>query len=136
MGYRYVEHTADVGIEAWGADVAEAFTEAAVALSGLMVDPSAIQERMKRRIEVHADDREDLLVRWLNELIYLFDTERVAFRRFRIERLTATDLAATAWGERVDQGRHEVGTHVKAATFHRLAVDPGPPATARVFLDV
>lgn len=136
MGFRLVEHTADVGVEAWGDDLAEAFAEAARGMTSVMVDLDAVEERERRRVAVSADDREDLLVRWLNELVFLFDTERLVFRRFEVQRLTDGELVADAWGERLDPARHVPGTLVKAATFHGLSVDPGPPAHARVILDV
>lgn len=135
-GHRYLEHTADVGIEAWGATLGDAFAEAALGLFALMVDPATVRERMERRFAVRGDDVEDLLVRWLSELIAVVDSDGILFHRFEIDRIDATALAARCWGERLDPARHRIRVAVKAATYHMLAVEPGPPARVRVILDL
>lgn len=135
-GYEFIDHTAEVGIAAWGRDLREAFVEAARGMFALMVELDAVQERVTRRVEVTAEDREDLLVRWLNELLYLVDTEGLVFRRFEIERMGERGLAATAHGEPLDSARHQPLAGVKAATYHRLSVEEGPPARVAVILDV
>lgn len=101
-----------------------------------MVDPATIEEREERRIAVDADDVGDLLVRFLSELIALADSESLLFRRFAIDVLGERHLEARAWGERIDSDRHRLLTAVKAATYHTLAVEPGPPARVRVILDL
>lgn len=135
-GYRYLEHTADVGIEAWGPDLRTAFTEAATGLCALMVDPATVEERVRRRIAVDADDAPDLLVRFLSELIALVDSDGIVFNRVEIVTLSERHLEASAWGEPIDPHRHRLRTAVKAATYHALSVRPGPPARARVILDL
>ncbi len=135
-GYRYLEHTADVGIEAWGPDLAAAFEEAASALAALMVDPASVDEREEWRIALDGDDEADLLVRWLSELIALVDTDASVFRRFAVETIGPRRLEARAWGEAIDPARHQLRTAVKAATYHALAVHPGPPARVSVILDL
>ncbi len=135
-GYRYLEHTADTGIEAWGATLADAFAEAALGLFALMVDPSTVKERTERRFVVRGDDVEDLLVRWLSELIAVVDSEGLLLRRFAIDSFEGKTMVARGWGETLDPSRHEVRVAVKAATYHRLSVDAGPPARVRVILDL
>lgn len=134
-GHRLVTHTADTGIEAWGATLDAAFEEAALGLSELMIDPSAVEERVAHRIAIHGDDDGDLLVRWLNELVYLVDARGLVFHRFVVE-LRPRVLAATAYGEPLDLTRHQPRSAVKAATYHQVAVDPGPPARVRVIVDL
>ena len=134
-GHRLVAHTADTGIEAWGATLDAAFEEAALGLSEIMIDPSAVEERVAHRIAIHGDDDGDLLVRWLNELVYLVDARGLVFHRFVVE-LRPRALAATAYGEPLDLTRHQPRGAVKAATYHQVAVDPGPPARVRVIVDL
>lgn len=136
VGYRIVEHTADVGVEAWGDSLPEAFEEAAKAMFSLMVDLDAVVERTERTRSVRASDREGLLVSWLNALIALVDAEGVVFRRFAVERLTDRELVATAYGEPLDPARHAPHLAVKAATHHAVSVEPGPPWRVRAILDV
>ena len=121
-GFRTIEHTADVGIAAWGADLKQAFAASGRGLLSLIVDLRTVRERLEREIEITAADRESLLVEWLNELIYLFDTELLLLRRFEITRLTNRQLTARAYGEPVNTTRHHLKTGIKAATYHRLRV--------------
>lgn len=136
VGHRTFEHTADVGIEAWGDDLARAFEEAASAMFSLMVDVDAVEEREERRQSVREADRPSLLVSWLNDLIGLVDAEGLVFRRFAVDRLTESELDARSYGERLDPARHAPHLAIKAATHHAVSVEPGPPARVRVVLDV
>ena len=117
-----VEHTADTGVIAYGADMREAFANAAYGMFSLMADLKQVREETSRYIEAEAGDRESLVVSWLNELLYLFDVEGTIFRRFDILELTNTRLKADAYGEKADASRHELRGGVKAATYHMLKV--------------
>ena len=117
-----MEHTADVGVVARGADLKQAFAAAASGLFSIIAEPRRVEARECRHIEVEAGDTEALLVEWLNELIYLFDAHHMLFRRFDIVELTPTRLVAEAWGEPADPPRHRIKMGVKAATYHMLQV--------------
>ena len=134
--FEIIDHTADVGIVAYGANIAEAFANAGRGLFSLITDPDDIDETEYRDIEVTAPDRESLLVAWLNELIYLFDAESMLFRRFDISDLGATRLRATVYGEVADSSRHRLKAGVKAATYHMLEVDGSDGGRVRVLFDV
>lgn len=131
-----IDHTADVGIMAYGADAKEAFTHAAMGVFSLITDLDEVREVSTTGIEVTAEDRESLLVTWLNELIYLFDTERMLFKRFEIQELSDTVLKARVWGEKLERARHSLKSGVKAATYHLLKVDKEDGYKVQVFLDV
>ncbi len=84
-----------------------------------------------------APDAEALLVAWLNELVYLFDTEHLLLRRFEIEALGQRSLRARVFGEPADPERHEIKTGVKSATYHGLAIRRTRSGySARIILDV
>lgn len=134
--FELMEHTADVGIVAHGASIAEAFANAGRALFSLITEPDDINETEYRDIEVTAPDRESLLVAWLNELIFLFDAEDMLFKRFDITDLSATNLKARAYGEVVDNSRHRLKMGVKGATYHMLEVDSSNGSRVRVVLDI
>lgn len=120
--FEILEHTADVGIVAHGADQAELFSNAALGMFSLMVDPEEVQEREERRIEVEARDREGLLVNWLTELLYFLDAEGMVFRRFHVEEISDRRLRARAFGERADRQRHQLRCGIKAVTRHLLQI--------------
>ena len=132
-----LEHTADAGIIAYGADLREAFSNAAYGMFCLMADLEQVREETSRRVRVEASDREGLVVAWLNELLYLCDADRLIFRRFDILALAGSSLEAEAWGEEVDASRHGLKSGVKAATYHMLQVLEGPGrCSIRVIFDV
>jgi len=135
-GFDIIDHTADVGIVAYGADLSQAFANAARGLFSLITELDDVEEVTHRDIELTAPDRESLLVGWLNELIYIFDAEQIVFKRFDITRLGNTGLKARSYGEKVDRSKHRLKTGVKAATYHMLSVGRGNGFEVRVLFDI
>lgn len=135
--FEIIDHTSDVGIVAYGADVEELFSNAALALFSLMTEPGSVEEKLRLDLMVSAEGRDSLLVEWLNELIYLFDVKHILFRRFDIDSLTPHHLEAGCYGEKFDPGKHRIKVGVKAATYHMLKLDRnGDGYRAQVILDV
>ena len=131
-----IEHTADTGIVAYGADLREAFTNAAYAMFTLIADVEQIKPSVCHEVEVKAEDQEGLLVRWLNELLYLFDVERIIFSHFEIMELDETHLKAKAYGEPIDMLRHSLRAGVKAATYHMLKIERDNGCRVQVIFDL
>src|SRR5438105_15402279 len=121
--YEVFEHTADVGLHAYGSTLPELFIHAAQGMESLMVAPEQVRARVSREIAVEGHDTVSLLIAWLNELVFLFDTEYLLFREFEIEALTETQLKARAGGEHYDPGRHDLSSAIKAVTWHEAAVE-------------
>jgi SHS2 domain-containing protein len=134
--FEFINHTADVGVVAYGASLSEAFSNAARALFSLIVELRSVRETLSRGIELKAPDDESLLVEWLNELIYLFDTENILFRRFDVTVLGEGRLRATGYGEKVDRSRHRLKVGVKAATYHMLRVTKDNGYRVQVIFDI
>ncbi len=134
--FEIVNHTADVGIVAYGADVSQAFANAARALFSLITELDDVEEFLHRDIELTAPDEESLLVEWLNELSYLFDTENIVFKRFDVTKLNNRQLKARSYGEKVDSSKHRLKTGVKAATYHMLKVDKDNGYRIQVLFDI
>ena len=130
------DHTADVGIIAYGADLKQAFASAARALFSLITELDDVEEVIHQDIKLNASDLESLLVGWLNELVYRFDTEGILFRRFDISQLDDTHLEARGYGEKADSSRHKLKTGVKGATYHMLKVDKTDGYRLQVLFDI
>ena len=130
--FEVINHTADVGVVAYGANLNQAFANAARALFSLITEPESVEETLSWDIELRAPDEESLLVEWLNELIYLFDTEHILFRRFEVSELGRGRLRARGYGERVNSSRHHLKTGIKAATYHMLSVSQDEDNVYRV----
>lgn len=134
--FEIINHTADVGIRAYGTNIGQAFANAARALFSLMAELDNVGEVIYRDIELTAQDQESLLVEWLNELIYLFDVETIIFKRFEIIEINNTRLKARGYGEKVDKSKHKLKTGVKAATYHMLRIDKGEGCQVQVLFDI
>ena len=121
-GYDFFDHTADIGIRARGASLAELFEQSARGLTALIAEDSRLEPRETRAIELSADDAEPLLLAWLQELLFWFSAGRFLPAVYALEEVTPTSLRGTVHGERFDPARHVQGREVKAITRHQLSV--------------
>jgi SHS2 domain-containing protein len=137
QAFEILDHTADTGIIAYGTDAKELFSNAALALFSLITEIEGIRERLHLDLELGSENRDSLLVDWLNELIYCFDSKHILFKRFDIESLTHSTLKATCYGEYFDPNKHRIKAGVKAATYHMLRLDTDDSGyRAQVILDI
>ena len=135
--FRLLEHTADIGFEAFGATRQDVFRNAARALMHLMVDLETIAPCEGKPLGAEASDMPSLLVNWLSEILYLFDAEGWLFRDFEVKNLTDHSLAAMAQGEKFDRTRHQVKLLVKAVTYHQLDLrETAQGWRAQVYVDI
>jgi SHS2 domain-containing protein len=121
--WEHFPHGSDIGIRGIGATRAQAFEQAALALSAVIVAPQNVQARFAVAIHCEAQDGEFLFLDWINALVFEMATRNMLFSRFQIA-LADSALDATAWGELVDIARHCPAVEVKGATFSELAVKP------------
>ncbi|MDP9340984.1 MAG: archease [Actinomycetota bacterium] len=135
-GYEILEHTADVGLRAWGASPEEAFEQAGWALAEILGAAAEGLPGVSRRVRAEADDLGALAVAFLDELLFLHESEEAGFAAIRVSRVGERDLQAEV-GLTPLLGEPE-GTAVKAATYHQLDVrrDPGGATELTVYLDV
>lgn len=134
--YELLEHTADVGIRAYGETLAEAFAHAAKGLFDIMTDNSEIRPVQKIEVSLPAAPSiEQLLVDWLSELVFLNGARNLVFGRFDVK-ITGTALQATVYGDEYDVKRYRMGTEVKAVTYHMLEVHAQRPIWVQVLLDI
>ncbi len=135
--YEVFDHTADVGIHAYGETLSELFIHMAQGMESLLVPPEQVRIAVHREIIVEGHDTLSLLIAWLNELIFLFDTEYLLFRDFELFALSETSLAGRASGEAYDHARHELSSAIKAATWHEaVIVDTAEGYSARIIFDL
>ena len=120
--FEILEHTADVGLRAHAPDQVQLFVALALGMTSLMTNPEQIKPHETRQIEIEAEDKEALLVEWLNELIYLVETEGLVFREYAILKLSDTSLSAEVRGEKLDESRHELKAQIKACTYYDLLI--------------
>ena len=135
--FEILEHPSDLGIEARGATMAEAFRNAARGLMSVIAGSSKIESNEERVISLVALDRENLLVRWLTEILFLYDAEKYLTADAKIDLFNNTSLKATVLGQKYDPSIHELTLDIKAITYHKLKVEKLDDIwTARVFVDI
>jgi SHS2 domain-containing protein len=122
-GFEIIDHTADVAIAAYGADLKKAFANAALGMFSIITDIDKVNESMIRDVEVTSEDMTDLLVSWLNELLFICEVEKFLFKKFDISELNGTRIVAKCYGEKIDPKRHRIKTEIKAATYHMTQIE-------------
>jgi len=123
MRYRTISHTSDAGIRIYGADLPELFKNGAAAFLSLLLAKGKVEPRLEEKIFVTAGDPEQLLVTWLSELLYLFDTKQLLFNVIEIEEFSETQIRAVARGELFNPKKHQLKTQIKAVTYHGLKIE-------------
>ena len=121
-GFEIVEHTADIGIRVRGRNPKELFINAALGMCAIMTDPARVSPDRVEPIEVEAESLPELLVAWLNEIIYMIEAKEMLFSHYEIASLTPTRLAGTIAGETFDPDKHDLKIQIKACTYHELKV--------------
>jgi len=131
--FEILDISGDVGIRAFGKDKEDAFVHAALGMFSLITSLKTIAEEKTIDVTVESDSLDGLLVSWLNELIFHFDTYGFIGRKITIHEfihrdaqpgsLQACKLKATISGEAFDPQRHEGKLLIKAATYHQLSVE-------------
>ena len=128
--FEYFEATADVGFYAYGGSLEKAYENAGLAMFNVISDTRKIRQKESRHIEVISEDLVSLLYDYLEELLFLQDTEFLLFSRFDVEIYKLCDgdievsneLICDAFGEEINWDIHPRGSEVKAITFHLMDV--------------
>jgi SHS2 domain-containing protein len=135
--WEHFPHGADVGVRGFGASPAEAFEQAALAMTAVITDLELVHPQQTVQISRDCPDCEILLTEWLNALVYEMATRHMLFGRFRVG-IDGPHLTGVAEGERVDTARHHPAVEVKGATLTQLQVARQPDGTwvAQCVVDV
>jgi len=140
-GFRFLEHTADAYVEAYGGSLEEAFENAAAAMTDVMTNVEKVRAEDEEAFVVEAQDEAALLYSWLEELLLEFELKQKLYSRFQVSSIKETPegfrLEAIAWGEPYDQRRHLSKVGIKAATYHQMEINKkADGVTLRFILDI
>ena len=136
-GFRLLAHTADIGLEAHAPSCAALFVAAAKGFKALVYGTSPARAALRREVRLEAGDRAELLVAWLNEILFLGEADRLVPAAFEIVELTGQTLVAVIAGEPFDPALHAIERSAKAVTYHRLVVEERAEGWyARVYIDL
>lgn len=121
--FEHFDHTADLGLRVRTDDLDQLFADAGRGLFA-MIAANLEDVRPERQVEIRleGDAPDYLLFDWLNELLYIFESQRLLLCEFDV-RVSSTGLEAVVRGEPLDAGRHRLEHEVKAITYHGLRVE-------------
>lgn len=135
MDYEAISHVSEAGIRAYGKDSNEAFANTARGLFSLITDISKIRTSQEVEITLSSGSLEELLVDFLNELLFYFDSAGLLFGFFDVQ-ISGTNLRAKAFGEKYLEERHPLKTQVKATTYYGLEIKHNDRVTIQVYFDI
>jgi SHS2 domain-containing protein len=134
--FEIFDHTADVGIRLHRNTREELFRDAALAMFSIMAPENAFEARLTQKVRVEGDDDEQLMVNWLSELNFLFQTRQFVPVEIFVE-MSVNALQATVKGDTVDPQKHIIATEIKAITYHCLEVEKDPNGwKAQILFDI
>lgn len=139
--FKFLEHTADAYVEAYGTSLEEAFEKAALATLDVMTEPEKVEPKIEDVLEVEAPDEYALLYSWLEEILVKFELTGKLYSSFKISSIEKTPLGwklkAKAWGELYDPEKHPSRVGIKSITYHQMEIVKKPKSvTVRFILDV
>lgn len=120
--YEEIPHTADVALRIYGKDLNELFKNAACGMFDIIADLEGLKSSVSVNFNLKAPSEEELLVSWLDELLYNFYTKGIIFFEFQIDLLTENHLVAKAHGRHIGENRNRLKREIKAATFHDVKI--------------
>ena len=120
--YEQIPHTADIAIKAYGRDLKELFTNAAYGMFDIIADLEGLKSSVSIDVNLKAPSKEELLISWLDELLYNFYTKNIIFFEFDISFISDKEIVAKVSGKHIGDNRNRLKTEIKAATFHDLAI--------------
>jgi len=135
--YEQFPHTADIGIRVFGSGLKELFENAAFAMFDTIADLEGLKGDVTGNFKLEAQTPEELLVAWLDELLYNFYTKSVIFFKFDVRDISDKSLVATATGRPVGENRNRLKTEIKAATYGGLKIKKtGDGLSVEIIFDV
>ena len=124
MDYEILDHTADACIRVYGKSYDELFENAARAMMELITVREKINPSQEIEIEVRGETIEQLLVHWLQEILFLHEVKKMVFKDFRLNLISETHAKGKVIGEKIDIDKHELSFDIKAVTYHNLKIEP------------
>lgn len=125
-GYRFLGHTADIKVEAWGETLEEAFEAAGMAFIDIFIERERVDKNLVKEIMVDGFDLMSLLFNWIDELILIFELEDTVFNDFKVNISRNLDggyqINARGFGEKYRREKHGYRVHVKAMTYHEMEI--------------
>jgi SHS2 domain-containing protein len=135
--YRTLNRSSDLAIKVFGKSQSELFANSAFALFDLVTDVEKVEVRERLPLEVEGADRDDLMVNWMRELLYLFQGSGYLLKEFQIGDAKETYVRAEVRGEKYDPDRHEIKREIRSVAYHQSRMEKtGDQWTAQVIFEL
>lgn len=135
--YRLIDHTADLGIMVHGANLKDLFEQAAISMMHIIVGVRSYKGPNTIRLSVSGEDLADLMIRWLGEILYIFEGEKQIVTKVGIDAISPHHITATLETVSFDQNLHEILCEIKAVTYHQIEVmEKADHWEARIIFDL
>ncbi|MDD5136150.1 MAG: archease [Candidatus Omnitrophica bacterium] len=122
LRYEQFPHTADIGIRVFGKDLKELFANAAFGMFDVIADLEGIRTSAEEVVEAAGETPEELLVAWLDELLYRFCTKDIIYSKFEIEEISDNRIKAKVFGRPAAANRNRLKVEIKAVTYGGLEI--------------
>jgi len=117
--YRLTRNQSELAVRVVGDSQADLFANSATALFDVMADIEKIEIKERIPLEVEGTDRDDLMVNWMRELLYLYQGSGYLLKEFKIHEVKDSIVKAEVCGEKIDPDRHEIKQEIGAVAFHK-----------------
>lgn len=115
--YRITKRQSELAVRVTGNSQADLFANSAFALFDVLTDVSTIEIKEKLPLEVEGNDRDDLMINWMRELLYLFQGSGYLLKDFQIREVKDKIVKAEVCGEKIDPDRHEIKQEIAAVAY-------------------
>lgn len=127
--YEAIEYLSDVKLRVFGKDLIELFENAAEGMFSLIIDIESIEKKFEKKMKINLREKiglEDLLIIWLEKILYLNEVNDLIFSEFKIIDLINNEsesrISALLKGEKINLKKHEIFLQIKAPTYHNLFI--------------
>src|SRR5499426_310565 len=135
--YRITRHQTELAVRITGSSQADLFANSAFALFDVMTDPTTIEITERIPLEVEGSDRDDLMVNWMRELLYLYQGSGYLLKEFHIREAKDTLVKAEVCGEKIDPDRHEINKEILGIAYHQSRMQKtGDQWTAQLIFEI
>ena len=135
--YRLMTRQSELAVKVIGNSQADLFANSAFALFDVMTDVEKIEIKERLPLEVEGADRDDLMVNWMRELLYLYQGSGYLLREFQVREVKDTLVKADVCGEKIDPDRHEIKKEITAVAYHQSRMEKtGNQWTAQLIFEV
>lgn len=119
--FKFLQHTADAKMQAFGRDMEEAFSNAALGMFSLMVNTKKVEKKIKKKISVKGKDNKALLYNWLEEMLFLLDSETFLLNSVKKIEIKGGSLKAVVVGDKASK-KYNTHGEVKAVTYNEMDI--------------